>query len=95
MINETTDSKIRNSDGGETVDMCIAIQEIREEGRQEGREEGRQEGIFDGEMKKARETACRLRDMGIPAEKIARAVEVDVDTVRGWLAGGPETSKAD
>ena len=39
-----------------------------------------------GEMKKAKETAYKLQDMELPIEKIAYAVEVDIDTVREWLA---------
>ena len=36
VINAVTSSKIRYSEGEEKVDMCIAIQEIKEEGRLEG-----------------------------------------------------------
>ena len=37
-------------------------------------------------MKRARETAYELQDMGMSVEKIARAVKVSVDIVREWLA---------
>ena len=43
-------------------------------------------GISVGEMKKAKETAYKLQDMKLPIEKIAYAVEADIDTVRAWLA---------
>ncbi len=36
VINAVTSSKVRYSEGEEKVDMCIAIQEIKEEGRVEG-----------------------------------------------------------
>lgn len=36
VINAVTSSKVRYSEGEEKVDMCIAIQEIKEEGRLEG-----------------------------------------------------------
>ena len=36
VINVVTNSKVKYSQGEETVDMCIAIQEIKEEGRLEG-----------------------------------------------------------
>ncbi len=39
-----------------------------------------------GEMKKAKEIVYKLQDMEFPIEKIAYAVEVDIDTVRAWLA---------
>ena len=43
-------------------------------------------GISVGEMKKAKETVYKLRDMGLPIDKIAYAVEVDIDTIHEWLA---------
>ena len=43
-------------------------------------------GISVGEMKKAKETAYELRDMGLPDEKIARAVKVSMDTLQEWFA---------
>ena len=39
-----------------------------------------------GEMKKAKETAYELRDMGLPDEKIARAVKVSMDMLEEWFA---------
>lgn len=36
IINVATNSKIKFEQGKETVDMCLAIQEMREEGRVEG-----------------------------------------------------------
>ena len=39
IINAATNSKIKLEQGKETVDMCLAIQEMREESRIEGREE--------------------------------------------------------
>ena len=43
-------------------------------------------GISVGEMKKAKETAYELRDMGLPDEKIARAVKVSMDILQEWFA---------
>ena len=48
VINAVTNSNVRYSKGEENVDMCIAIQEIREEGRLEGEREGRLEGEIIG-----------------------------------------------
>ncbi|EET62071.1 hypothetical protein BRYFOR_05734 [Marvinbryantia formatexigens DSM 14469] len=46
-----------------------------------------------GEMKKARETAFELADMGLPVEKIAKAVKVNLETVKGWLSGTPSAAR--
>ena len=43
-------------------------------------------GVFyKGEMKKAKETAYKLQDMGLSVEKIAYAVEVSTETVQEWI----------
>ena len=39
-----------------------------------------------GEMKKAKAMAYRLREKGMSCEEIAEVAEVDLDTVREWLA---------
>ena len=39
-----------------------------------------------GKMEQAKETAYELRDMGLPDEKIARAVKVSMDTLQKWFA---------
>ncbi|MCM1065873.1 MAG: hypothetical protein NC420_15680 [Eubacterium sp.] len=57
--------------------MCQAIQEMRREERLLGER--------DGELKKARETAGKLHEMGIDAGKIAQAVGYAMDTVKEWL----------
>ena len=38
------------------------------------------------ELKKARETALTLLDMGMPAEQIAKAVNLSIETVQNWIA---------
>ncbi len=40
IINAATNSKIKIEQGKETIDMCLAIQEMKEESRNEGRIEG-------------------------------------------------------
>ncbi len=50
VINTVTGSKVKYSETEELIDMCLAIQEIREEGREEGREKGREEGRIEGEI---------------------------------------------
>ncbi len=47
---------------------------------------GYDSGISAGEMRKARETAYELQDMGLAAEKIAKAVKVSTDTLQKWFA---------
>ena len=43
-------------------------------------------GVSAGEMRKARDTAYELHDMGMSGEQIARAVKVSIDTIQEWLA---------
>ena len=50
IINAATNSKIKFEQGKETVDMCLAIQEMREESRIKGRIEGRNEGRIEGRI---------------------------------------------
>ncbi len=57
--------------------MCQAVQELKMEERRMGEQ--------DGELKKAREAAGKLYEMGIDTDKIAHAVGYAAETVRGWL----------
>ncbi len=57
--------------------MCDVLDRVELKGRQEGRREG--------EMKKAREMACSLFDMGVSVEKIAAAARVSIDVVKQWV----------
>lgn len=51
------------------------------------------EGEARGEMKAKRETAFELADMGLPVEKIAKAVKVNLETVKGWFSENPSIAK--
>ncbi len=53
--------------------MCNEIEEIYSE------------GIESGEMQKAKETTIALAEMGLPADKIAKAVKISVDIVQKWI----------
>lgn len=53
--------------------MCDVLDRVELKGRQEG------------EMKKAREMACSLFDMGVSVEKIAAAARVSIDVVKQWV----------
>jgi hypothetical protein len=54
MINIVTGSKLVIDNGKEKVDMCKAIQEMREDARLEGRNEGRSEGARDANTETAK-----------------------------------------
>ena len=62
--------------------MCQELEEIYNEGEQSGFLRGKKTG----ELKKARETALTLLDMGMPAEQIAKAVNLSIETVQNWIA---------
>lgn len=44
----------------------------------------------DAQKDAKRSMARSLADMGVPLEKIAKAAEVDLETVRRWIEGGSE-----
>ena len=62
MPNEVTNSKMTIPDKEEMIDMCKAIQDIRNEGRAEGRAEGeargRAEGVVIGKILGLYELVC-------------------------------------
>ena len=77
VIETITNSGIKYNESEEVVDVCQAIREIRMEERKIGEQ--------DGELKKAREAAENLHEMGLDTDKIAQAVGYAVETVKGWL----------
>ena len=77
LIETITNSGIKYDESEEVVDVCQAIREIRMEERKIGEQ--------DGELKKAREAAENLHEMGLDTDKIAQAVGYTVETVKGWL----------
>ena len=77
VIEAITNSGIKYDEENEVVNVCQAIQEIRMEERKIGEQ--------DGELKKAREAAEKLHEMGLDTEKIAQVVGYAVETVKGWL----------
>ena len=64
--------------------MCHEMEKIYSEGIESGIEKG----IEQGELKKARETALSLVEMGLPVEKIAKAVRLSVEEVQKWIDEG-------
>ena len=73
--------------------MCDVLDRVESKGRAEGRAQGRaegwakgkEEGKAEGEMKRAKETAYNLHNMGMNDEFIAKAVNVSIELVRQWL----------
>ena len=61
--------------------MCHEMEKIYSEGM----ESGEKRGIEKGELKKAKETALSLAEMGLPVEKIAKAVNHNVKDVQKWI----------
>ncbi len=47
---------------------------------------GYDSGVSAGEMKRARETAYRLKDKGMPIDEIAEMIEIGISTIQEWLA---------
>ncbi len=76
----------------EVLDMCNLSTGVYSKGYNRGYDTGYDTGISEGEMKKARETAYELRDMGLPVEKIAQAVKVGMDTLEQWFTERREQS---
>ena len=59
--------------------------EGKREGRREGRREGKLEGKREGKQEQARLTVLNLAKMGVPVEKIAEIVEVNIGLVKNWV----------
>ena len=43
------------------------------------------EGIESGELRKARETALSLAEMGLSVDKIAQAIKINATVVQEWI----------
>ncbi|MDE7432107.1 MAG: Rpn family recombination-promoting nuclease/putative transposase [Lachnospiraceae bacterium] len=63
IINAATNSNMKIDEGKETIDMCLAVQEMREESRLEGRSEGRNEGEIIGAITFAKELGVSGEDV--------------------------------
>ena len=61
--------------------MCQEMEKIYSEGMTDGIEIGEK----NGELKKAKETALSLAEMGLPIEKIAKAINMNVYDVQKWI----------
>ena len=65
--------------------MCQEMEKIYSEGMTDGIEIGEKNGEKRGELKKAKETALSLAEMGLPIEKIAKAINMNVYDVQKWI----------
>ena len=88
IINAATNSKIKIDQGKETVDMCLAIQEMREESRIEGRNEGRIEGIRAFIQDKVEDGVTE----NIIVAKLQRHFDLDEETARKYCMEHGEQS---
>ena len=70
-------------------EMC----EVSEKWYKEGEAAGEARGEARGEMKAKQETTIELADMGLPVEKIAKAVKVAPEMVKGWLSKKPSVAR--
>ena len=83
----------------EVVDIMMTLfndeyilQTYLEEETKKAARKGQEEGRKEGELKKARETALKLAQIGTLPEVISNLVDVDLDTVNQWLSGSPSES---
>lgn len=88
VIEVITNSGIKCGEGEEAVDVCQAIQEMRMEERRIGEQRGELKGEQNGKLKKAREIAKSLYEMGFDVEKIAQVVGYAEEMVEGWIREG-------
>lgn len=93
VIETITKSGLKYDESEAKIDMCQAIQEMRQESRmegvQEGIQKGLQEGIQKGVQKGIRETkldvAKQMHKMGFDIGVIAQAVGVTEKTINEWI----------
>lgn len=71
VINLVTNSKLKYSQGEGKVDMCLAIEEMRNDSKLEGRKEGRKEGRVEGRIEGAVET---YREVGVPQQETVQRI---------------------
>lgn len=83
VIKVVTNTPIEIPEGEVTIDMCKAVEEMMTERE----ERGEVRGIGIGEMKKAKEMALSLAEMGMSIDKIAQVAKVSIELVQEWLSG--------
>jgi len=96
VIKAVTNAGMKYKKSEEVIDVCKAIQDMQTEARKEGEqigkqigeqigeERGKQIGEQIGELKKAKESAKKLHEMGLATEEIAQVVGYPMEVVQGW-----------
>ena len=71
--------------------MCEALRRLMkdeiEETIDEAKREASENGRAEGRIETQKETSITLSQMGMSMENIAKAVNADIEQVRGWIAG--------
>ena len=87
-ISEIILEKILRANRAEVIAVSI-FEYNKEEEEQKLRkaeyEAGVEAGVAEGELKKSKETALSLAEMGFPVDKIAEAVKISRDKVEEWM----------
>ncbi len=81
LINAVSHSKLKIEKGRENIDMCKAIEGIREDARIEGVAQGIEQGIEINQ----KEVSLRMAAEGMAVSLIARLVNAREETVERWL----------
>ena len=75
MLNIVTNSELHYNEGEERVDMCEAIEGIREDAMAEGMAKGIEKGIEKGRKEERLIIAEKLRKSGMPEEQIKQILD--------------------
>ncbi len=73
----------------EVIDIMMSLfdqERAMEQYGNDKKEEGRLEGRLEGEMKKARETALKMKEKGYSDDAIADILEIELNTVQYWIS---------
>jgi predicted transposase/invertase (TIGR01784 family) len=85
MSREEIEAMFSISDLKQTKVYQEALEEGKEEGKEEGREEGIEIGQQQGELRAKLDSIPRLAALGLTAEQIATALDLDIERVREVL----------
>lgn len=81
VIKIITNSRIKYKESEKVIDVCQAIQDMLKESELIGEERGEERG----ELKKSKETAQNLYELGVDINTIAKGVNHPLDIVKQWL----------
>lgn len=83
-ISEIILEKILRANRAEVIAVSI-FEYNKEKEEQKLRKAEYEAGVVEGELKKAKETAFSLAEMGLAVDKIAKAVKISRDKVAEWV----------